>query len=278
MWGAPPPKRSAGGPRRPRVDGKVGGGPWRGRGRQGPPRRVPAPRGCQVTRGRAGGSREGLGGHWGGGWGLLWDLGGVWLVGEVSWGVPERLRETGVSVRAFWGGLRTGLGAQGGVWSGSGWGDSWLLSGGGGLSPSPFSSSSGHATKTLPGSPGRGAAGGAPPAPSSRAKMSLTGAGKSPPGQSLALRLLSLPGGRPPPPTSPPAPPEPPPAPTEPPARPKVHRARKTMAKPSNGQVGGARPLHSLWGLVGVGGVPRHCGPPQVPQSPPGPFPSPPGP
>ncbi|XP_029862848.1 LOW QUALITY PROTEIN: histone-lysine N-methyltransferase EHMT2 [Aquila chrysaetos chrysaetos] len=76
-----------------------------------------------------------------------------------------------------------------------------------------------------------------PPAPPSRAKMSLTGAGKSPPGQSLALRLLSLPGGRPPPPASPPAPPEPTPAPPEPPARPKVHRARKTMAKPSNGQV-----------------------------------------
>lgn len=114
----------------------------------------------------------------------------------------------------------------------------------------------GHATKTLPGSPGRGVVGGPPPAPPSRAKMSLTGAGKSPPGQSLALRLLSLPGGRPPPPASPPAPPEPTPAPPEPPARPKVHRARKTMAKPSNGQVG-APDAWVLYGWVAV------CRPPQ---------------
>ncbi|XP_030826336.1 histone-lysine N-methyltransferase EHMT2-like [Camarhynchus parvulus] len=72
--------------------------------------------------------------------------------------------------------------------------------------------------------------------------MSLTGAGggKTPPGQSLALRLLTLPGsggapaGRPPPPEPPQNPPDPPPNPPEPP---KIHRARKTMAKPSNGQV-----------------------------------------
>ncbi|XP_067416356.1 histone-lysine N-methyltransferase EHMT2 isoform X2 [Emydura macquarii macquarii] len=88
----------------------------------------------------------------------------------------------------------------------------------------------GHASKTLPSSPSPAGAGAGP----SRAKMSLTGTGKSPPSvQSLAMRLLSLPGARLPPEGAPA--PEPPPAPPD--AKPKVHRARKTMAKPSNGQV-----------------------------------------
>ncbi|XP_059571218.1 histone-lysine N-methyltransferase EHMT2 [Alligator mississippiensis] len=90
----------------------------------------------------------------------------------------------------------------------------------------------GHAAKTLP-SPPVG-----PGGPPSRAKMSLTGAGKSPPSvQSLAMRLLSLPGAGPAP-SMGPAPAEAPPlAPPSPEPKPKVHRARKTMAKPGNGQV-----------------------------------------
>uniref|UniRef100_A0A8B9MW36 [histone H3]-lysine(9) N-methyltransferase n=1 Tax=Accipiter nisus TaxID=211598 RepID=A0A8B9MW36_9AVES len=220
------------GSRRPGAAERVGGGPPRGRGRRGPPRPVPALRGCQVTGGgeESGDVFGGRGGGGGGGGGVFW-----------GWG-----------------------GALKGVWGDPGGGVRGIL---------------GHATKTLPGSPGRGVVGGPPPAPPSRAKMSLTGAGKSPPGQSLALRLLSLPGGRPPPPASPPAPPEPTPAPPEPPARPKVHRARKTMAKPSNGQVpekrvsemlhfrvsdelrsieepGGSQGVAVGWGTGGLGGAP----------------------
>ncbi|KAM6184465.1 LOW QUALITY PROTEIN: histone-lysine N-methyltransferase EHMT2-like [Sarcoramphus papa] len=140
-----------------------------------------------------------------------------------AWGAPPPRRNTGGprhpgSGREGGGGPPEGEGPQGAPPAGA--------------SPKGLP---GHATKTLPGSPGRGAVGGPPPAPPSRAKMSLTGAGKSPPGQSLALRLLSLPGAAPPA-ASPPAPlnpPRPPPSPLPP----KVHRARKTMAKPSNGQV-----------------------------------------
>lgn len=62
----------------------------------------------------------------------------------------------------------------------------------------------------------------------------MTGAAKSPPSvQSLAMKLLSMPGtqgtaalGA-----------EPPPATANPEGQPKVHRARKTMSKPGNGQV-----------------------------------------
>lgn len=93
----------------------------------------------------------------------------------------------------------------------------------------------GHATKSFPSSPSKG---GACP---SRAKMSMTGAGKSPPSvQSLAMRLLSMPGAQ-----GAAAGPEPPPATTSPEGQPKVHRARKTMSKPGNGQV---RLRGGLWG------------------------------
>lgn len=86
----------------------------------------------------------------------------------------------------------------------------------------------GHATKSFPSSPSKG---GACP---SRAKMSMTGAGKSPPSvQSLAMRLLSMPGAQ----GAAAAGPEPPPATPSPEGQPKVHRARKTMSKPGNGQV-----------------------------------------
>lgn len=88
----------------------------------------------------------------------------------------------------------------------------------------------GHATKSFPSSPSKG---GACP---SRAKMSVTGAGKSPPSvQSLAMRLLSMPGAQ----GAATAGPEPPPAAattTGQEGQPKVHRARKTMSKPGNGQ------------------------------------------
>ncbi|XP_043858794.1 histone-lysine N-methyltransferase EHMT2 isoform X5 [Dromiciops gliroides] len=91
----------------------------------------------------------------------------------------------------------------------------------------------GHATKSFPSSPSKG--GSACP---SRAKITMTGAGKSPPSvQSLAMRLLSMPGaqgagaGPEPAPT-----PTPTPIPTSPEGKPKVHRARKTMSKPGNGQ------------------------------------------
>lgn len=86
----------------------------------------------------------------------------------------------------------------------------------------------GHATKSFPSSPSKG---GACP---SRAKMSMTGAGKSPPSvQSLAMRLLSMPGAQ----GAATAGPEPSPATTAAQeGQPKVHRARKTMSKPSNGQ------------------------------------------
>ncbi|XP_066215875.1 histone-lysine N-methyltransferase EHMT2 isoform X3 [Saccopteryx leptura] len=85
----------------------------------------------------------------------------------------------------------------------------------------------GHATKSFPSSPSKG---GACP---SRAKMSMTGAGKSPPSvQSLAMRLLSMPGAQ-----GAAAPgPEPSPATASPEGQPKVHRARKTMSKLGNGQ------------------------------------------
>uniref|UniRef100_A0A6I8NUT1 [histone H3]-lysine(9) N-methyltransferase n=1 Tax=Ornithorhynchus anatinus TaxID=9258 RepID=A0A6I8NUT1_ORNAN len=80
----------------------------------------------------------------------------------------------------------------------------------------------GHATKSFPSSPGKGT-----PC-TSRAKMSMTGAGKSPPSvQSLAMRLLSGPGPEAPPAAAPPAAPD---------GKPKVHRARKTMSKPGSGQ------------------------------------------
>lgn len=101
----------------------------------------------------------------------------------------------------------------------------------------------GHATKSFPSSPSKG---GACP---SRAKMSMTGAGKSPPSvQSLAMRLLSMPGAQ----GAATAGPEPSPATTAAQeGQPKVHRARKTMSKPSNGQVRvwklGWRDLGSLW-------------------------------
>ncbi|XP_078502047.1 histone-lysine N-methyltransferase EHMT2 isoform X4 [Lissotriton helveticus] len=101
----------------------------------------------------------------------------------------------------------------------------------------------GHATKSFPTSPSRVTG-------TSRAKMSLTGTSKSPNSiQSLTMKLLSMPGTR---------------TPVEVPAmltegesltsgavaavatttssgqepQPKVHRARKTMARPSSGQVG----------------------------------------
>lgn len=84
----------------------------------------------------------------------------------------------------------------------------------------------GHATKSFPSSPSKG---GACP---SRAKMSMTGAAKSPPSvQSLAMRLLSMPGAQ-----GAAAGPEPPAATPSPEGQPKVHRARKTMSKPGNGQ------------------------------------------
>ncbi|XP_072801433.1 histone-lysine N-methyltransferase EHMT2 isoform X4 [Vicugna pacos] len=85
----------------------------------------------------------------------------------------------------------------------------------------------GHATKSFPSSPSKG---GTCP---SRAKMSMTGAGKSPPSvQSLAMRLLSMPGAQ----GAAAAGPEPPPATASPEGQPKIHRARKTMSKPGNGQ------------------------------------------
>lgn len=97
----------------------------------------------------------------------------------------------------------------------------------------------GHATKSFPSSPSKG---GACP---SRAKMSMTGAAKSPPSvQSLAMRLLSMPGAQ----GTAAAGPEPPPATTAgQEGQPKVHRARKTMSKPGNGQV-------RLWRLGGENG------------------------
>lgn len=97
----------------------------------------------------------------------------------------------------------------------------------------------GHATKSFPSSPSKG---GACP---SRAKMSMTGAGKSPPSvQSLAMRLLSMPGAQ----GTAAAGPEPPPATTAgQEGQPKVHRARKTMSKPGNGQV-------RFWRLGGENG------------------------
>uniref|UniRef100_A0A6P8PBB8 [histone H3]-lysine(9) N-methyltransferase n=1 Tax=Geotrypetes seraphini TaxID=260995 RepID=A0A6P8PBB8_GEOSA len=82
----------------------------------------------------------------------------------------------------------------------------------------------GHAMKTFPSSPSKTSG-------SSRAKMSLTGTGKSPNSvQGLAMKLLSLPGAG-----SSDVPPSAPPAPQE--NRVKVHRARKTMAKPNSGQI-----------------------------------------
>ncbi|PNJ03426.1 EHMT2 isoform 6 [Pongo abelii] len=95
----------------------------------------------------------------------------------------------------------------------------------------------GHATKSFPSSPSKG--GSCP----SRAKMSMTGAGKSPPSvQSLAMRLLSMPGAQ----GAAAAGPEPPPATASPEGQPKVHRARKTMSKPGNGQdSGGWTPI--IW-------------------------------
>ncbi|XP_030053172.1 histone-lysine N-methyltransferase EHMT2 isoform X2 [Microcaecilia unicolor] len=82
----------------------------------------------------------------------------------------------------------------------------------------------GHAMKTFPSSPSKTAG-------SSRAKMSLTGTCKSPNSvQGLAMKLLSLPGAG-----SGDITPSAPPAAQE--NRVKVHRARKTMAKPSSGQI-----------------------------------------
>ncbi|KAL8213147.1 UNVERIFIED_CONTAM: hypothetical protein K2H54_060981, partial [Gekko kuhli] len=109
-------------------------------------------------------------------------------------------------------------------------------------SPSPGNKGlPGHAAKTFPSSPSK--AGGP-----SRAKMSLTGASKSPTSvQSLAMRLLSMPGSRLPGDATTPStealPPAPSPAPAQTPApaaeeaKPKVHRARKTMSKPNTGQI-----------------------------------------
>ncbi|XP_029441726.1 histone-lysine N-methyltransferase EHMT2 [Rhinatrema bivittatum] len=82
----------------------------------------------------------------------------------------------------------------------------------------------GHAMKTFPSSPSKTVG-------PSRAKMSLTGTGKSPNSvQGLAMKLLSLPGAG-----SGEALPSALPAGQE--NRVKVHRARKTMAKPGGGQV-----------------------------------------
>ncbi|KAK6470065.1 histone-lysine N-methyltransferase EHMT2 [Huso huso] len=87
---------------------------------------------------------------------------------------------------------------------------------------------SGHAAKTLPPCSPLSKPGSVGAVLTSRAKMSLTGTGKPPASaQGLAMRLLSLPGtvgageG----------------AADTPPPPPKVHRARKTMNRPSGAQV-----------------------------------------
>ncbi|XP_039624673.1 histone-lysine N-methyltransferase EHMT2 isoform X2 [Polypterus senegalus] len=90
----------------------------------------------------------------------------------------------------------------------------------------------GHATKTMAFTPPAKTSIGSAPG---RAKMSLTGTGKSPPSvQSLAMRLFTFPGSGGPGRSSPEV--------AEAPVAPKVHRARKTMHRQSGGQ---ARRLES---------------------------------